>query len=484
MPGQFGIGQIGRPALSFLDFLSASRQSIWQMLPLGPTGEGASPYTARSSFAGNPLLIDIGALVDSGLLVPSDLAEFEIEGSGETDYAGATVAKTELLRRAFRRWKPDASFDAFVVDAAWWLDDYVTFEAASEAFDGLEWWQWETSLARHERAAIDRFREALPEEVNYHRFVQYVFARQWGALRKAARSRGIELIGDVPIYVAHNSADVWANQELFHLDSDGQVAIQAGVPPDYFSATGQLWGNPCYRWDVIARDGYRWWIQRFRRTFELVDRARVDHFRGFVAGWQVPSGETTAINGSWVPGPGLEIFQELRRRLGELPLIVEDLGIITPDVDALRLALGYPGMHVLQFGFDGNVDNPHLPHNFEPNSVVYTGTHDNDTTVGWFRSLLPEALKSVLRYVPGDAESINWDLIRLAWMSVSETAITPVQDLLGLGSEARFNTPGIAEGNWGWRLDLGMLTSDIARRLAELTTTYGRCVSDGSAAKL
>lgn len=474
LPGQLGIGNVGRPALRFLEFLANAHQSIWQMLPLGPTGEGNSPYTARSSFAGNPLLIDIGGLVEMGWLDRSDLTLVDTSETEMTDYTGAREAKTGLLRRAFQQWVPDVLFDAFVQDADWWLDDYATFEAASEVFGGLSWWEWEAGLAGHDPIATSRFRSEHRDEIDYHRFVQFVFARQWRALRNEAGSRGIELVGDVPIYVAHNSADVWANQELFHLDQAGQVAIQAGVPPDYFSETGQLWGNPCYRWNVIADTGYLWWVRRFRRVFELVDLARVDHFRGFVAGWQVPSGETTAINGQWVPGPGLDLFDALRRQLGELPLIVEDLGIITPDVDALRLALGYPGMHVLQFGFDGNVDNPHLPHNYQPNSVVYTGTHDNDTTVGWFNALSSEVRASVLSYVSGLPETINWDLIRLAWMSVAETAITPVQDLLGLGSEARFNTPGIAEGNWGWQLDLDRLTDDVVRQLSELTLTYGR----------
>lgn len=474
-PGRFGIGDIGRSALSFLEFLAKSRQSIWQMLPLGPTGEGASPYTARSSFAGNPLLIDVDMLVGWGWLRPADLSAFDVEPSVSTDYSTAIDAKTALLKQAFNRWKPDRGFETFVAAADWWLEDYATFEAASDVHDGLEWWLWEPGLARHDLDTVDRFRADYPDRIAFQRFVQYVFSRQWMELRKATQSRKIELVGDVPIYVAHNSADVWANQPLFHLDARGQVSIQAGVPPDYFSKTGQLWGNPCYRWDVIAENGYRWWVERFRRTFELIDIARVDHFRGFVAGWQVPSGEKTAINGRWVAGPGAEIFRELRSQLGELPLIVEDLGLITADVDELRLALGYPGMHVLQFGFDDDADNSHLPHNYERNSVVYTGTHDNDTTIGWFTSLSANERKKVLDYVPGAARQINWDLTRLAWMSVADTAIAPLQDFLGLGSQARFNTPGVAKGNWSWRLDAERLTTDLAAHIAELTATYGRC---------
>ncbi|HLI52002.1 MAG TPA: 4-alpha-glucanotransferase, partial [Thermomicrobiaceae bacterium] len=404
-----------------------------------------------------------------------DLAAFDDEATDVTDYSAAIAAKSALLKRAFRRWTPDRRFETFAAQAAWWLEDYATFEAASEIHDGHEWWQWEPGLARYDAAMVERFRAAHRDEVNYQRFVQYIFTRQWSALRSAAQAREIELVGDVPIYVAHNSADVWANQQLFHLDAEGQVSIQAGVPPDYFSKTGQLWGNPCYRWDVIAEDGYRWWVERFRRTFELVDIARVDHFRGFVAGWQVPSGEKTAIKGRWVAGPGQAIFRELRRQLGDLRLIVEDLGLITADVDELRLSLGYPGMHVLQFGFDGDVENSHLPHNYERNSVVYTGTHDNDTAVGWFTALDSDERQQVLIYVPDGSDAINWDLIRLAWMSVADTAIAPLQDFLGLGSGARFNTPGVGEGNWRWRLDFEQLTSDIAAQIARLTATYGRC---------
>ncbi|HUP44302.1 MAG TPA: 4-alpha-glucanotransferase, partial [Thermoanaerobaculia bacterium] len=354
-----------------------------------------------------------------------------------------------------------------------WLDDFALYMAIKEAHDFAPWWEWPAELAHREAAAIRKARRLLHQEVHFQKFIQFLFFRQWRAIREAAAERGITIMGDVPIYVAQDSADVWANRELFQLDEDGAPTVVAGVPPDYFSATGQRWGNPLYRWDVLRESGYRWWISRIRTNLELTDIVRLDHFRGFAAYWEIPAHEPTAIHGRWMPGPGKALFDALQNALGGLPLVAEDLGFITPEVHELRRAIDVPGMRVLQFGF-GQPDSPHLPHRFEVRSVVYTGTHDNDTALGWFDSA-PEAERELAQaYLGDDCRDISWALIRAAYTSVAETAIVPVQDVLSLGSEARMNTPGDADHNWSWRLQPGALTGEHAARLRHLAEITGR----------
>lgn len=480
LPGPHGIGDLGESATRFVDWLSEAGQGLWQILPLGPPGAGNSPYDARSSFAGNPLLIALGPLVEWGLLTADELPRPIPGDSARADYAAAVATKQPALSRAFERFEAGGdsalrrAYEQFRERAKAWLGDYALYAALRAAHDGLPWYRWEPSLVRREPGALQEWRERLERDIRFRIFLQFVFDRQWGMVKQRANERGVRIVGDIPIYVAHDSADVWARQEIFTLDGRGEPTMRAGVPPDYFSATGQLWGNPCYRWDVLADSGYGWWIDRFRRTRELVDLVRVDHFRGFVAGWQIPAGEETAINGAWVPGPGLDLFRQVERALGHIPIIVEDLGLITPDVHELREQLGYPGMRVLQFAFGGGSDNPYLPHNYESNTVVYTGTHDNDTTLGWFWSCPPRERANALRYLGTDGQDIVGDLIRLAHMSVAKAAIVPLQDVLELGSEARMNVPGTASGNWEWRYQEEALTGERARRLAALSQTYGR----------
>lgn len=480
LPVSYGIGDLGDAAYRFVDWLVAAKQSLWQVLPLGPPGGGWSPYDARSSFAGNHLLIALEPLVELGLLTEAELPEGSHADRRRADFLSAVTTRQRCLRLAFDRFQNGATpefrdaYRDFREREAAWLDDYALFQAIHTAHQGAPWYEWEAPLARRQPEAIQRWRQELDASVELHRFLQFLFSQQWTALKAYANERGVRIIGDIPICVAHDSADVWAHQELFTLDASGRVAQQAGVPPDYFSATGQLWGNPCYRWDVLKQTGYAWWIERFRRALELTDLVRVDHFRGFVAGWQVPAGEATAIAGEWVPGPGADFFEQLDAALGHVEIIVEDLGIITEDVHALRTQLGYPGMRVLQFAFGGGSDNPYLPHNHERNTVVYTGTHDNDTTLGWYRSASPEVQSHVQRYFGAPLTEISWDFIRCAFMSVADTAIVPLQDVLGLGSEARMNVPGTAHGNWGWRFLESELTPERGERLARMATLYGR----------
>lgn len=480
LPGPHGIGDLGPGAYAFVDFLARAGQQLWQVMPLGPTGYGDSPYAALSAFAGNPLLISLDELVSAGLLDDAEVQSIRRDGGEPIDYGAVITAKLTLLRRAAERFGAGsartwaADFDQFCHQAADWLDDYALFMALKAAHGGRPWVDWEPALARRDPAALAIARDRFAADVRFHQFTQYVFFRQWARLKQYANSRGIKLIGDLPIFVASDSADLWASPDLFYLDEHGRPTVVAGVPPDYFSATGQRWGNPLYRWERAFETDFAWWIKRFRSTLTLVDIVRLDHFRGFEACWEVPATEETAVHGRWVPGPGRKLFDRVTAALGELPIIVEDLGLITPEVVALREALGYPGMRVLQFAFGSDARNPYLPHNYVPNTVVYTGTHDNDTTVGWFHTRPPHEREHVLRYVDSDGQEIHWDLIRLALASVADAAIVPLQDVLGLGSEARMNTPGVIGGNWRWRFRLEELTEAIVDRLADLTSLFGR----------
>jgi len=480
LPGRFGIGDLGNAAYHFVDFLAASRQHFWQIMPLGPTTYGDSPYQALSAFAGNPLLINLESLIQERCLAPWDFNGAPVFSERKVDYGLVIEYKQRLLHLAYSNFKVNASdnekteFTDFIKTNRSWLDDYALFAALKDHHGGASWNEWEPDIATHQPATIERWRMVLNDLVGFYQYVQFVFYKQWAKLKTYANQRGIRIIGDIPIFVAFDSADTWAHQDLFYFDSHGKPILAAGVPPDFFSPTGQLWGNPLYRWDVMARDSYAWWIARFKSVLQQADVVRLDHFRGFEACWAVPAEEETAVNGKWMPGPGRNLFRDVEQALGPILIIVEDLGLITPEVEALREELGFPGMKVLQFAFSGDPDHPYLPHNIERNCVIYTGTHDNDTTLGWFSTLNETDRKNLQLYLGGRVHELNWELIRLGFMSVANTAIVPLQDILGVGSEGRMNTPGQASGNWGWRYSQDMLTSVISNRLRVFTETYGR----------
>jgi 4-alpha-glucanotransferase len=481
LPGPHGVGDLGGEAESFLDWAAAAGQTVWQILPLGPTSWGHSPYGSLSAFAGNPLLVSPDRLLEEGLLPRPALGRVPELPADHVDFAAAGAWKDQVLRASHAHLAEHApqrireAYAAFVEspDQAEWLDDWALFAALKARFDGRAWTEWDPELRRRDAAALARARRELAAEIDFHRYAQFVFHRQWERLRGEARRRGIEILGDLPIYVAGDSAEVWARPDLFALDDLGRPTVVAGVPPDYFSATGQRWGNPLYRWDRMRAEGYAWWIARLRANLRRADRVRLDHFRGFVAYWEVPASEPTAVGGRWVAGPGVELFAALRAALGELPLVAEDLGVITPDVEALRDALELPGMKVLQFAF-GELDGVHAPHRHRRRSVIYTGTHDNDTTRGWHARLGAEERARVHAYLGTTGDGPHWDLVRAAYTSVAELAIVPLQDLLGLGSEARMNTPAEAAGNWSWRLRPGALGAELAERLRRLAALTGR----------
>jgi 4-alpha-glucanotransferase len=484
LPGPFGIGELGDAAYRFIDFLASSKQSLWQVLPLGPTGYGDSPYASFSSFAGNHLLISLRQLADDGLLDPASLITAPAFPAAAVDYATVIAFKMPLLRQSFETFRASASaqqegaYRQFRLDNQHWLDDYALFMALKNEFNGLPWNQWPPDIAARKSSALSIWKNRLSVSIDFQSYLQYQFYHQWNGLRRYAAARGVRIVGDLPIFVAHDSSDVWAHPELFYLDAKGQPTVVSGVPPDYFSATGQRWGNPLYRWDILAQTSYTWWIERFRAALALVDLVRLDHFRGFQAYWEIPAEEETAIKGRWAPGPGANLFKALKKALGRVPAIAEDLGVITPDVVALREQFGFPGMRVLQFAFGSDAANEHLPHNYEQNCLVYTGTHDNDTTIGWYNSRGSEEQHTVRDYLATDGHTINLDLIRLAFSSVANFAIVPLQDVLGLGSEARMNTPGQATGNWTWRYQSEMLMDWQGDWLAHLARIYNRVVPE------
>ncbi|MBH8574797.1 4-alpha-glucanotransferase [Nostocaceae cyanobacterium CENA369] len=481
-PSRFGIGDLGLEAYNFIDFLKKSNQQIWQVLPLGPTGYGNSPYMCYSAMAGNPLMISPEKLLEEGLLAEEDFANLPEFPTDIVDFDRAAPIKIDLLKKACENFKTKASpiqqkeFAGFCDSKAYWLDNYALYMALKDDCDGASWHTWEPELAKRQPEALDRAQRQLTAEIFYYKFIQYQFFRQWSELKSYANMRGIEIVGDIPIYVAHDSADVWAHPETFRLDEEtGEAALMAGVPPDYFSATGQLWGNPVYNWDELQKQDFKWWVQRFEAMLDYVDIIRIDHFRGFEAFWAVPKGEETAMNGKWVEAPGDELFNTIKHKLGKLPVLAEDLGVITPEVEALRDKYEFPGMKVLQFAFGSDPDNPFLPFNYPRNAVVYTGTHDNDTTVGWFNTASDNEKQNLLLYLGCiSPEGIHWDLIRLALSSIANQAIIPVQDILGLGNEARMNFPSKAEGNWAWRYHPEAMTDELSDRLKILTQLYGR----------
>jgi 4-alpha-glucanotransferase len=479
LPGRYGIGDLGPTAYAWVDTLVRAGQTWWQVLPLGPTGYGDSPYSSFSAFAGNPYLISPDVLVREGLLHDGDVADAHFPGE-RVEYGRVIEFKRRMLRRAWDNFRGGAAqglrgpFEDFCRRQAAWLDDYALFMALKDAHPGKGWQDWPHDMVQREPGALERARREQADAVGLHEFGQFLFFRQWQALKGYANGKGVRLMGDIPIFVSGDSADVWANPGMFQLDAERRPTVVAGVPPDYFSKTGQLWGNPHYNWDALRQTGYAWWVARIRATLGQVDTIRLDHFRGFEACWAVPAGRSTAEVGTWVRVPGLELFETVRRELGKLPLIAEDLGLITPEVEALRDRLNLPGMRILQFAFGGAVEDRFLPHNYEPNTVVYTGTHDNDTTVGWSQSLGPDEARFLRQYVPHGDDSVAWNLIRLAWMSVADYAMAPLQDVLSLGREARMNLPGRPDGNWGWRLKESQLTDGTLDRLRELTWLYGR----------
>ncbi|MCD4738570.1 MAG: 4-alpha-glucanotransferase [Anaerolineae bacterium] len=480
LPGHFGIGDLGESAYRFVDFLVESGQSLWQILPLGPTGYGDSPYQCFSAFAGNPLLIALEALQASGDISAEQLAAAPEFPAKYVDYGPVINFKYSVLKEAactFHATKPVrywADFEQFCADNQSWLEDFALFMALKGSHGGAPWNTWEWELTSRQPAALAAAHERLAPEIFAQRYYQYRFCRQWETLKGYSHEQGVQIIGDIPIFVAFDSADLWANPHRFHLDEERRTTSVAGVPPDYFSPTGQLWGNPLYRWDVLAEEGYSWWIDRFTQTFKMVDIVRLDHFRGFEAYWEVPAREETAINGEWVKGPGQDFFRTVKDILGELPIIAEDLGFITDGVRELRDAFDLPGMKILQFAFASDADNRYLPHNYSLNSVIYTGTHDNETTLGWYQSRDQEEKAKLHTYLAPVSESINWALIRLAYRSVANTVIIPLQDVLGLDNEARMNTPATPSGNWGWRFRTGDLFPQYRHKLRELALAYGR----------
>jgi len=486
LPGRFGVGELGAGATAFVTWAAAAGQSLWQVLPLGPTTAYDSPYGSPSAFAGNPLLISPADLVEDGFLPPSALKAPPAFAADVVDFATVGPWKEALLRRSWqhvRRHAPPlvrGELEAFVTDPAQagWLPDWALFSALKERHGGREWQSWDPELRARRPEALARARGELAEDVAYHSFVQFLFFRQWERVRAEARRHGVRILGDIPIYVALDSADVWANQHLFTLDESGRPTSVAGVPPDYFSATGQLWGNPLYRWDRVESEGFAWWIARLRMAFRLADLVRIDHFRGFAGYWEVPATGRTAINGRWAAGPGMRLFAALRGALGDLPIVAEDLGVITPDVVELRETCGFPGMKVMQFGF-GEVDSEHLPHRWSPRMAAYTGTHDNDTCRGWFDTAPAHERRRAQAYLGGGAETIPWAMLRALLVSPAGLAIAPLQDVLGLGSEARMNYPGRAAGNWRWRARREAFTPELAGRLRELAELTGRAAPKG-----
>jgi 4-alpha-glucanotransferase len=478
LPGRYGVGDLGDELIVFLDWVASAGMRVWQVLPLNPPGYGFSPYGCLSSYAGNYLLISPQRLLQDGLLPEHAIDTVPEFPDTTVEFDRVKEFKTKLLRQSLQYFnenaRPDqrAALRIFERDNAW-LHDWALYVAIKHQQGGRGWSAWPHGLAVRDRDALAQVARDLAEEIQFRKYVQWLFFSQWAAVREAAKARGIDIMGDIPIYVAWDSADVWANRELFQLDEDGNPTVVAGVPPDYFSSTGQRWGNPLYRWDVIREKNYRWWVSRIRANLRFADIIRLDHFRGFASYWEIPAAEPTAIHGRWMPGPGKALFDAIRGAVGDIKLVAEDLGFITAEVHELRHAVNVPGMKILQFGFS-HVDSPHLPHRYDSHTVVYTGTHDNDTANGWFENA-PENERELAReYLGCEAGNVAWGLTRCAYTSVAEMAIVPVQDILGLGSVARMNRPGDSIGNWSWRMLPGSLKCEEAERLHKLAEITGR----------
>ena len=480
LPSRFGIGGFSKEAYDFVDFLAEGGQSLWQILPLGPTGYGDSPYQSFSTFAGNPYYISLDALIKQGLLTEEECEAADYgDHPNYVNYEKIYNSRFALLRKAFNRVdiENDTSYKKFVEDQSAWLKDYAMYMAIKDSLGGVAWIEWDEDIRLRKPAAMAHYEETLKEDIAFYSYLQYLFATQWSALKAYANGKGINIIGDIPIYVAFDSADTWANPELFQLDEENIPTAVAGCPPDAFSATGQLWGNPLYRWDYHEKTGFAWWIRRLAYCFTIYDVVRIDHFRGFDEYWAIPYGDPTAEFGRWEKGPGYALFEAMKKALGNREVIAEDLGFLTPSVLKLVKKTGYPGMKVLQFAFDSREESDYLPHNYTHNCVVYTGTHDNDTVMGWIPAMSRKDLAFAKKYIGVKRTSdICSNLIRMAYASVADTAIIPIQDYLELGSEARINTPSTLGGNWEWRMSAQDCTSQLAARMHELATVYGRIV--------
>jgi 4-alpha-glucanotransferase len=480
LPGQHGSGDLGREAYNFVDWLVAGGQRLWQILPLAGIGPGNSPYMSNSAFAGNVLLIDLHELHAQGWLSADALVPAAGLTADKIDFSVMYPFRMERLALAaaqFAAAGTDAQRDdyaRFLADHKNWIEDYALFMALCEDLGWRDWCEWAPGLAKRDPRALADATARHAERIAFWKFCQWRFYRQWAALKAYANGKRVEIIGDTPIFIAYLSAEVWANQHLFELDAKGRPTVVAGVPPDFFSATGQRWGNPLYRWAAHTKDGYAWWVERIRRTFELVDIVRIDHFRGFAGYWEIPASEPTAQKGRWVPGPGEPLFKAITKALGPMPIIAEDLGVITPDVDALRKKFGFPGMRILQFAFAGDASDRFLPHNHEPDTVVYTGTHDNDTTAGWWATATEHERHLARGYLATDGHDMPWTLIRAAMSSVADTAVHPMQDVLALPTDCRMNYPGQESGWWGWRFAWSQVQPWHSGRLAELSRLYGR----------
>lgn len=476
LAGKYGMGALGNEAKAFIDFLHLAKQTYWQILPLGPTGYGDSPYQCFSSNAGNPYLIDIDTLVNDGLITADDIPELVVADDTRIDYGLVIDHKMGILKTAKNNFKPEGNneYTFFLQANAHWLNDYALFMALKEKFDKRPWYEWENDYRLRNQSVLLKETLALKVSIEFQQFIQYVFFKQWKDIKNYANSKGVQIIGDIPIYVAMDSSDTWCNPELFQFDNNKNPVVVGGCPPDYFSETGQLWGNPIFNYHKMEEDGFAWWINRIRASLALYDYVRVDHFRGFSGYWSIPYGEPTAVNGKWVDGPGKKLFYAIKNALGDIPIIAEDLGLITPDVTELRDHFNLPGMKILQFAFDSAESNDYIPHNYIKNCVVYTGTHDNDTVLGWYEKAKEADQKYFLEYIHSDGSDICKDLIRVAWASVANTAIIPMQDLLRLGGDARMNLPGTTVNNWLWRMKSDDLKTELAEELAALTKLYDR----------
>ncbi|WP_069131163.1 4-alpha-glucanotransferase [Rhodohalobacter halophilus] len=483
-PSKYGMGDLGYEARDFIDFLERTHQTIWQMLPLCPTGYGNSPYASYSAFAGNHYLISLDLLVEKGLLSADEVKKAELPVKTVAEYEKSYEVKDKLYKKASNTFYRDLTAEdekmlmVFKQENEVWLHDYCLFMTCLKNNDKQPWNQWDEGIAQRKPKAVQKVEKEFKEEIEYQLWLQFEFFNQWSELKAYANERGIRVIGDIPIFVDHNSSDVWSNPKYFAVDKQGNRQLVAGVPPDYFSETGQLWGNPLYKWKELKKDGFTWWVNRFRQMFELYDAIRVDHFRGFDAYWEVKASEETAINGKWVKAPGKELFKTIHKELGELPIIAEDLGVMTPEVEDLRDSFNFPGMKILQFAFDSDSSNSFLPHNYPQNCVTYTGTHDNDTTIGWYNQA-PEVEKHRLReYTKSDGSQPGWELVRLGMLSVADQAIFPLQDFMNLGTQHRMNLPGTVGDNWLWRYTPNMLNDVDEDRIKYLAVLGNRVLQD------
>ena len=480
LPSKYGIGSFSKEAYDFIDMLKDAGQSLWQILPLGPTGYGDSPYQSFSTFAGNPYFIDLDELVKEGILTKEECDSYDWGNDNEyIDYEKIYSSRFKILKVAYERSKVNENeeFKQYCEDNKWWLNNYALYMAIKDFFGGKSWIEWDEDIRIRKQEEINKYEKKLKDNINFYKYQQYIFYNQWSNLKSYANKNGISIIGDIPIYVALDSADTWSNQELFQLNKDKIPVAVAGCPPDGFSKDGQLWGNPLYNWEYHRNTNYKWWIKRIEYTFKLYDVVRIDHFRGFDEYYSIPYGEKTAINGSWKKGPGIELFECIKEKLGKLDIIAEDLGFLTESVKRLLSDTGYPGMKILQFAFDSREDSDYLPHNYNKNCIVYTGTHDNSTIKGWYKTINLQDKRMCVNYMNNkytNENEIHWDFICLAMRSVADTCIIPVQDYLGLGDEARINVPSTSKNNWKWRMCKGSFSKNKIRKIRMLTKLYGR----------